>query len=98
MDFAKTPEQRAIMDLVYAQGVFTRPFMVAPEVPQDRVKALREAFMKALADPAAIEEAEKQKLEITAISGEELQQMVRRLYALDPAIHDRARAALGYGK
>ncbi len=98
IDFAKTPEQRAIMELVYAQGVFTRPFMVAPEVPTERVQALREAFMKALADPAAIEEAEKQKLEITAISGENLQEMVRKLYAMDPAIHDKARAALGYGK
>ncbi len=98
VDFAKTAEQRAIMELVYAQGVFTRPFMVAPEVPAGRVKILREAFMKALADPAAIEEAEKQKLEITAISGEDLQDMVRKLYAMDPAIHDKARAALGYGK
>ena len=48
--------------------------------------------------PAAIEEAEKQKLELTAISGEDLQAMVRRLYAMDPAIHDKARAALGYSK
>ena len=98
VDFAKTPEQRAIMELVYAQGVFTRPFMAAPEVPAERVKMLRDAFMKALADPAAIEEAEKQKLEITAITGEDLQAMVRKLYAMDPAIHDKARAALGYGK
>ena len=98
VDFAKTPEQRAIMELVYAQGVFTRPFMVAPEVPSERVQVLRDAFMKALADPAAVEEAEKQKLEITAISGGDLQEMVRKLYAMDPAIHDKARAALGYGK
>lgn len=96
MKFARTEEQRAIMELVYAQGVFTRPFMAAPEAPADRVKILREAFVKALADPQAQEEAKKQRLVITTISGSDLQAMIQRLYAIDPQIHDKARAALEY--
>jgi tripartite-type tricarboxylate transporter receptor subunit TctC len=51
IDFAKTPEQRQILELVYSQEVFARPFMVAPEVPADRVEALRRAFMETWSDP-----------------------------------------------
>ena len=36
-DFAKTDEQRRILDLVYSQTVFGRPYVVAPEVPKERV-------------------------------------------------------------
>lgn len=96
LDFAKDKDTRAIMELIYLQGVFTRPFMMAPEVPADRVAIVRTAFMKALADPKAHEEAAKQSLVITAISGQDLQEMVRKVYAMDPKLHTRARKALGY--
>ncbi len=96
LDYAKDAETRQIMELIYLQGVFTRPFMMAPEVPKDRVEIIRSAFMKALADPKAHEEASKQSMVITAISGSELQEMVRKVYAMDPALHAKARKALGY--
>ena len=34
IDFAKTPQQRQAMALIYAQGVFTRPFAMGPDVPR----------------------------------------------------------------
>ena len=40
-DFAKTGEQRQILDLIYSQTIFGRPYAVAPEVPKERVDALR---------------------------------------------------------
>ena len=51
MDFAKTGEQRTILEIIYSQLLFTRPFMMAPEVPRERVDAIRKAFQQALADP-----------------------------------------------
>ncbi|MGE3246873.1 MAG: Bug family tripartite tricarboxylate transporter substrate binding protein [Beijerinckiaceae bacterium] len=96
LDYAKDKQTRDIMELIYLQGVFTRPFMMAPEAPKDRVEIIRTAFMKALADPKAHEEAGKQSLVINAISGKELQEMVRKIYAMDPALHAKARQALGY--
>jgi tripartite-type tricarboxylate transporter receptor subunit TctC len=94
VSFAKTPEQKAMLDLLYAQGVFTRPFVMAPEVDKAKVEAFRTAFMKALADPVAHQEAEKQKLEITAISGADLSAMVAKIYAQPPEIARKLRAAL----
>ncbi len=37
IDFAKTPEQKAIMEIIYSQEVFARPYFVAAEVPADRL-------------------------------------------------------------
>jgi hypothetical protein len=46
-----------------------RPFAVAPEVPKDRVNALRKAFMETMADNEFLAEDEKAKLEIRPASG-----------------------------
>jgi tripartite-type tricarboxylate transporter receptor subunit TctC len=93
-DFAKTDEQRQILDLVYSQTVFGRPYVVAPDVPKERVEALRKAFMAAFRDPELVAEAERIKLDIVAISGEQLQTMLAKIYTTPPAILEKAKQAL----
>ena len=94
LDFAKTPEQRQILEIVYAQGVFTRPFFVAPDVPQERVDALRKAFLQALDDPELKAEAEKQGLSVLPLSGEELASMIQKIYATPPNVVEEVRKAI----
>ena len=62
VDFAKTPEDRQVMELVYGQGVIGRPYALPEGVPAERVAALRKAFMAALADPELLAEAAKMGL------------------------------------
>jgi tripartite-type tricarboxylate transporter receptor subunit TctC len=76
MDFAKTDEQKQIFRLVFARQVMGRPFLAPPGVPQDRVAALRKAFMDTLKDPTFVAEANKSKLEINAVSGDDVQKLV----------------------
>ncbi len=92
--FAKTPEQKQILEIVYAQGLFTRPFFVAPEVPADRVAALRKAFDEVLKDPELLAEAEKQKLIISPMSGADLTAMIQKIYSTSPDILDKVRKAI----
>ena len=94
LDFAKTPEQKQILEIVYAQGVFTRPFFLAPDVPKERVEALRKAFLQTLADPEFMAEADKQKLQINPMTGQELEEMVRKIYATPPDIVAKVRKAI----
>ncbi|HWG04897.1 MAG TPA: hypothetical protein VG271_07770, partial [Beijerinckiaceae bacterium] len=94
VDFAKTPEQRQILDIVYAQGVFTRPYFVGPEVPKERVEALRNAFVKVLSDPELMAEADTQKLRISIISGDELAGMIGKIYATPPDVIAKVRKAI----
>jgi tripartite-type tricarboxylate transporter receptor subunit TctC len=94
VSFAKDPEQRQMLELLYSQGVFTRPFIMAPEAPKERVAAMRDAFVKALSDPQAHAEAEKQKLVITIINGQDLQEIVRKIYTTPAATIEKLKKAL----
>ena len=95
-DFATTEEQRQILELVYSQGVFGRPYVLPPGVPADRVAALRKAFMEALHDKALLADAAKMKLDIDAMPGGDLQALVAKLFALPPSVSANAKAALVY--
>jgi tripartite-type tricarboxylate transporter receptor subunit TctC len=94
LDFAKTPEQRRILEIVYSQGIFTRPYFMAPDVPKDRVEAIRKAFLQALADPELLTEAAKQQLQVNPLPGEDLEKMIRDLYATPPDIVEKVRRAI----
>ena len=96
VDFAKTPEDRQVMELVYSQAVIGRPYVLPDGVPAERVAALRKAFMAALTDPALLAEAEKMKLDIEPISGDEVQAMVAQLFATPARIVERAKQSLIY--
>jgi tripartite-type tricarboxylate transporter receptor subunit TctC len=93
-EFAKTDEQRQILDLIYSQTVFGRPYVVAPDVPKERVEVLRKAFMAAFRDPELVTEAERIKLDIVAMSGEQLQTMLAKIYTTPPAILEKAKQAM----
>jgi hypothetical protein len=94
VDFAKTPEQRQILELVYSQEIFERPFMVATEVSKERVEALRKAFMETWSDPDLLAEAKKINLGVAPISGADVQDLIAKIYATPPQIIAKAKDAL----
>jgi tripartite-type tricarboxylate transporter receptor subunit TctC len=96
VDFAKSPENRQIMELIYSQETFGRPYMVAPGVPEDRVAALRKAFLQALKDEDAMAEAHKMGLDLEPISGEDLQALAAKIYATPGPMIERAKQAVTY--
>lgn len=98
IDYAKSPEERSVLDLVYAQSVFGRPYVLPPGVPQERAAALREAFMQTLADKELLAEAAELGLDITASSGEELQSLIAKLYSEPKALVERAKEALEHNR
>jgi tripartite-type tricarboxylate transporter receptor subunit TctC len=81
MDLAQTEEQKQIFRLIFARQVLGRPFLAPPGLPADRLAALRTAFMDTMKDPEFLAEADKLKLEITAVPGETLQKIVQEAYA-----------------
>jgi tripartite-type tricarboxylate transporter receptor subunit TctC len=96
IDFAKTEDDRKVMNLFYSQLMFGRPFILPPGVPIDRVSALRKAFMDTFRDRDVIAEAARMQLDIDALSGEEVQAEVAKAYSTPRAIVDRTRQALIY--
>ena len=96
ISFAKTPEDRQVMEMIYSQNLFGRPYLVPPGTPPERVAALRRALAAMLQDPALLADAERAGLDIGPMNGEELQALVARLYALPLRIIERAKQSLIY--
>jgi tripartite-type tricarboxylate transporter receptor subunit TctC len=91
---ARTSDEHAIFDFLSNAIVLARPIVTNAGVPPERVAALRRAFDAALADPAFLEEAERQNLEIGAKSGEELQKIVADLIETPPAVLEQVKRAI----
>jgi tripartite-type tricarboxylate transporter receptor subunit TctC len=96
ISFAKTEEDRQVMELIYSQNLFGRPYIMAPEVPAERVAAMRKAFAAMWSDKALLADAQKVGLDIGLMGGEELQALVARLYAFPPSVIERAKRSLIY--
>jgi tripartite-type tricarboxylate transporter receptor subunit TctC len=81
LDLAKTEEQKSIIKLVFARQVVAWPYVAPPGVPPDRADALRKAFLDTMKDKDFLAEADKAKLEILPVSGEEIHKLIVELYA-----------------
>ena len=80
MDLARTEEERQIFRLMFARQVRAWPFVAPPDVPADRVAALRRAFDDTLKDRDFLAEADKLSLEITLVSGEKMHSLITEIY------------------
>ena len=89
MDLAQTDEQRAMLKLVFARQALGRPFAGPPGIPADRLAILRKAFMDTMADKEFLADADKAQFEITPISGEAIQKLVKEAYETPPAVAKR---------
>ncbi len=93
MDYAKTDEQRQILKMIFARNVMGRPYVAPPNLPADRVAALRQAFMDTMTDKDFLAEADKMQLEINPVSGAEVQKLVAEVYATPPDVIAKAKEA-----
>src|SRR6266478_9646273 len=81
-------DRQAIEFLYVGQGI-GRPFVAPPNLPPDRLKLLRDAFMATMKDPEFIAETQQRKLALEPESGEELEALVKKAYATPKPIIER---------
>jgi tripartite-type tricarboxylate transporter receptor subunit TctC len=93
-EFAKSPEDRAALDLIFARVDVGRPFVAPPGVPPERVAALRKAFTATMNDKDFQKDIAEVKFEINAITGEQLEGLIRKAYATPPAVVARTAGLL----
>ena len=94
VDLARSDEDRQVLQLIYSQQEFGRPFVMAQGVPAARLKIMRGAFLAALKDKDLLADAAKLRLDVNPVSGDELQALVTKLYATPAHIIKRAGDAL----
>jgi hypothetical protein len=94
IELAKSPQDRQVMEVVFAKFGMSRPFMVPPELPAERLAILRSAFDTTVKDPAFLDEAKRLGMEINPVSGTDVEALVTRIMNTPPALAERAREVL----
>jgi tripartite-type tricarboxylate transporter receptor subunit TctC len=85
---------RRLAQVLLAAGDFGRPMMVTPGTPPDRVKILRDAYVKTLSDPDVLEEAKKGRMDVDPATGEELEALVKEIFDSPPEVVERVKKIL----
>jgi hypothetical protein len=76
---AKNEEAKQLLRAMHAPSQITNPYVVHPEVPKDRVEALRKAFWATFMDGEFQADAKKSKIEFTPSRGEQVTQVVQAI-------------------
>jgi tripartite-type tricarboxylate transporter receptor subunit TctC len=93
VDLARNDEERAILRAIMNAAEVGTAFFTTPGAPPERVNALRRAFDAAMKDPDLLSEAEKMRVGVSPLTGEELQKLVAEVSNLSPELLEKVRAA-----
>jgi tripartite-type tricarboxylate transporter receptor subunit TctC len=94
-DQFKVPaNSRRVSQILLAAGDFGRPMMVTPGTPPERIKILRDAYVKTLNDPEALAEAKKGRMDVQPTSGEDLETLTKEIFDSPPEVIERAKKIL----
>ncbi len=96
-ELAKDDRVRTVMKLVLAPVEMNRPMLTTPDVPKERLEALRAAFHAAIEDPEFLAAAEKQRLEIEENPGAGVAKIIADAYETPPDILAIAKEAMSFG-
>lgn len=97
-DLAANEDDRRALELIASGVAMGRPIVAPPEMPVDRVQALRQAFDRTLKDPEFIAEAEKLNLDIKPLSGERIQKIATQTVSAPQSVIARAKELIRPGK
>ena len=94
LELAKSEADRQAMAMLFARTEYGRPYFLPPDVPMERVAALRRAFDATMTDPAFIADAARLQFDVDPLTGEQVQALVGELAATPREVVARVRAAL----
>jgi tripartite-type tricarboxylate transporter receptor subunit TctC len=97
MDLVREPQQAAALRLIVSRQNIARPFAAPPDVPAERIAALRQAFDAVMRDAAFLAEAKQLALEVRPASGRDVQALFGEIYASPPAVVARASELIRQG-
>ncbi|MGH2450313.1 MAG: Bug family tripartite tricarboxylate transporter substrate binding protein [Candidatus Limnocylindria bacterium] len=94
-DVATTEQAKAIIKAITVPATISKPFAAPPGVPEERLRALREAFDQAWKDPDLLDEVEQAQLEVAPKTAEEMQEIVDELLGYDEETLAALKEAIG---
>jgi tripartite-type tricarboxylate transporter receptor subunit TctC len=94
MEFATTDRQKNILKLLISCEAMGRPFLAPPGIPADRAAALRKAFEDTMEDPEFVAERRAAHEPVNPMSWQELDALIKQLYATPKDLLDETRAII----
>jgi hypothetical protein len=90
-DVIPDPDNRKVVELLVSGTRLGRPLATTPGVPEERVKALRDAYAAMLQDPEYLKDVTAARLDPNPIRGEDLAKTVNELMAMPQAVKARGK-------
>jgi tripartite-type tricarboxylate transporter receptor subunit TctC len=96
---AKTTEQNLLLKYgTSTPNDFGKVYVLPPGAPADRAAALENAFAKAFVDKELLADAEKGKLEVDPLFGDDIHKLVVEFLSMSPELKGKLQGALKGGK
>ena len=96
---AKTTEQNLLLKYgTSTPNDFGKVYVLPPGAPADRAAALENAFAKAFVDKELLADAEKGKLEVDPLFGDDIHKLVVEFLSMSPELKGKLQSALKGGK
>jgi tripartite-type tricarboxylate transporter receptor subunit TctC len=93
-DYAKTESDRQTYGLIFGTQALGRIYLSPPGTPVGRRDALRAGLLAAMKDPQFVADAKKTQIDISPMTGEEVEQFISRLSSASPAVVERVKQAV----
>jgi hypothetical protein len=93
-ELARSSDERALIELVVSGTRLGRPMATTPEVPEDRLAALRAAYLATMKDPEFLADAAALNFEVAPVAGADMQRIVGEIMATPKLLAARARHLL----
>jgi tripartite-type tricarboxylate transporter receptor subunit TctC len=97
VDLADRPDDKDVLRFIASETVIGRTILAPPNVPADRIEALRAAFSAMLQDPDFIRASAQRQLDIDPLPGAELQHLIADTMNVTPKVADTVRRIIQNG-
>jgi hypothetical protein len=92
--YIRNPADKTAVELIVTQQLFQRPYVAPPGTPAAQIAILRAAFDATMQDRAFLDDAQKTRIDINALTGTRVQELVSKAYATPKPVVDRAKEIL----
>ncbi len=96
LDMAKSKEDRQILELMASTTAVGRAISTPPDIPADRLAALRAAFDATMKDPKFLADVKKRKMELDYMSGADVQKIINKTIATPKELVARFKKAVEF--
>ena len=97
-ELAESDRARALIELAELPYRLSRPFAAPPGLPAERAKALQQAFLAVHQDPDYLDEAQKLKVDVSPIGGDEVLRAIDGIAGAPPDLLDYIKKLLSESK